>query len=150
MLANAEDIEKKLGIIEKKIERAEVIKSELEKLNKNKEQLNDEIMNLKEIVASLNVESGVLKKRCDELDKKLVFENADLAKKKIDEDRGLAEELEKRIAVAKDKYDGKKNKIAENNGKITSLEEQLKNVVNVDMEKLKEEKTKFEGLKGDF
>lgn len=131
----------------KLIKRQETLNVELPNERKKLDELAQKKSHLETENASLTTKKENTKKKIDDLKQELKYPSEDEAKKVLKDKKNKKDELEGAITTAKDKVVEYDKKLAELNGTISQLAEQIKVVPNVNVEEATQQKAALENEK---
>ena len=131
----------------KLIKRQETLNEELPKDRNKLDELTQKKSNLESAKTGLTTSKKNLENHIEELKKELKYPSEDEAKKVLKDKKNKKGELEGAITTAKDKVVDYDKKLAELNGTISQLAEQIKVVPNVNVEEATQQKVALENEK---
>ncbi len=126
------------------IKRQETLNEELPKDRNKLDELTQKKSHLETEKASLTTKKENTKKKIDDLKQELKYPSEEEAKKVLEEKKNKKVELEGAITTAKDKVVDYDKKLAELNGTISQLADQIKDVPNVNVEEATQQKETLE------
>ena len=126
------------------IKRQETLNEELPKDRNKLDELIQKKSHLETEKASLTTKKENTKKKIDDLKQELKYPSEEEAKKVLEEKKNKKVELEGAITTAKDKVVDFDKKLAELNGTISQLADQIKDVPNVNVEEATQQKETLE------
>ena len=142
-----EALNEKVKDLDKLIKRQETLNEELPKDRNKLDELTQEKSNLESAKTGLTTSKKNLENHIEELKKELKYPSEDEAKKALKEKKDKKTELEGTITTAKDKVVEYDKNLAELNGTINLLAEQIKVVPNVNVEEATQQKVALENEK---
>ena len=142
-----EALNEKVKDLGKLIKRQETLNEELPKDRNKLDELTQKKSNLESAKTGLTTSKENLENHIEELKKELKYPSEDEAKKVLKDKKNKKGELEGAITTAKDKVVDYDKKLAELNGTINQLAEQIKVVPNVNVEELTQQKETLENEK---
>ena len=131
----------------KLIKRQETLNEELPKDRNKLDELTQKKSNLESAKTGLTTSKKNLENHIEELKKELKYPSEDEAKKALKEKKDKKDELEGAITLAENKMADYRTNLAELNGTIIQLAEQIKVVPNVNVEEATQQKVALENEK---